>query len=390
MVKKVEKTKEKKKSNNNKKEEDYNMEEIETLKKDLLSKPDTDKKEKKVKTTKKKKKEKEKKEKKKKEKEKKEKKKKEKENVNCIKKITKNKSNNVEEKKRNEDKDKDKDKDKETEKNENDNLNKMNGGELSLKKNNSKNKLSTENKKNLTLLDMIKSKPTTEIKLVGENSGNSNRTKSNQRKKNIQNKELAEKNISTKNQKEEKEKNEYIKQLKPQIIFVDGKMVVQKPDLGLVTKKYNEETNKNSSPKEAMFVSKEENVINSLSFLKIEHTKKWTEEETQNFYKALELFGLDFSFLAIVLAPRKREEIKRKYLKEKKQNPEGIERLIYSRKNMTKWNKVLNLYKKQNVQKMGPSHLALSREASLKLRKNESSKEEVIDFNKEYNKILNK
>ena len=374
MVKKVEKTKAKKTSNNNEKEKDYNMEEIETLKKDLLSKPDTDKKEKKVKTTKKKKKE----------KEKKEKKKKEKENINCIKKITKNKSNNVEEKKR------DEDNDKETEKNENDNLNKMNGGELSLKKNNSKNKLSTENKKSLTLLDMIKSKPTTEIKLVGENSGNSNRTKSNQRKKNIQNKELAEKNISTKNQKEEKEKNEYIKQLKPQIIFVDGKMVVQKPDLGLVTKKYNEETNKNSSPKEAMFVSKEENVINSLSFLKIEHTKKWTEEETQNFYKALELFGLDFSFLAIVLAPRKREEIKRKYLKEKKQNPEGIERLIYSRKNMTKWNKVLNLYKKQNVQKMGPSHLALSREASLKLRKNESSKEEVIDFNKEYNKILNK
>ena len=203
---------------------------------------------------------------------------------------------------------------------------------------------------------------------------------------------MAEKNIPTKNQEKENNKNEYIKSLKSRIVMVDGKMTIEKPDVGLITRKYNEEANKDFSPKETIFVSKDEHVVNSLSFLKIEHTKKWSEKETQNFYKALELFGLDFSFLAIVLAPRKREEIKRKYLKEKKENPKEIDRVIFSRKSMTKLNKVLNLYKKQNAQEIGQNSLSLSREPSFqrKINVNEDIKKEVIDYNKEYNEILNK
>jgi transcription factor TFIIIB component B'' len=280
---------------------------------------------------------------------------------------------------------------KEEKKGNNNNINKAKVGDLSLKKTNSKNKSSTDNKKSPILLDLIKSKPSIEVKIIGREDNNNSSTRP-IKKKSFQKDELAEKNIPKEIPKKENDKNEYIKSLKSRIVMVDGKMTIEKPDIELITKKYNEEANKDSSPRETKFVSKDEHVVNSLSFLKIEHTKKWSEEETQNFYKALELFGLDFSFLAIVLAPRKRDEIKRKYLKEKKENPKEIDRVIFSRKSMTKLNKVLNLYKKQNAQKIGPISLSLSREASSQRRKNanENTKEEVIDYNKEYHEILNK
>ena len=213
------------------------------------------------------------------------------------------------------------------------------------------------------------------------------KSKNNQRKKNILKKEILENKISTKNQKDEKDKNEYIKMVKSKIVMINGKMTIEKPDVGLITKKYKEETNKYLSPRETIFVNKDEEIVNSLSFIKMEHTKKWTEEETKLFYKALELFGLDFTFLTIVLGPRKREEIKRKYLKEKKENPKEIERVIYSRKNESNLNKVLNLYKKQNYQKNIQNNLVLSREESLKSKG--GLKEEIVDFNKEYKNILN-
>jgi len=369
MAKKVIKKKLKKISNN-KNEKD--LAPIEILKKNLLEKSDkTNKKQKdkKVETIKKKKKEKEK-----------EKKILQKKNLSQIIKQIKNEE-------------------KENKKEENNNniqLNEIipeNGGILSLKKENSKNKSFLDNKKqekNQTIYDIINNTQNLEeVKLVGGMSSTNIKSKNNQRKKNILKKEVLENKISTKNQKDEKDKNEYIKMVKSKIVMVNGKMTIEKPDVGLITKKYNEETNKYLSPKETIFVSKDEEVVNSLSFIKMEHTKKWTEEETKLFYKALELFGLDFSFLTIVLGPRKREEIKRKYLKEKKENPKEIERVIYSRKNKSNLNKVLNLYKKQNYQKNSQNNLVLSREESLKSKKNGGLKEEIVDFNKEYKNILN-
>ena len=163
-------------------------------------------------------------------------------------------------------------------------------------------------------------------------------------------------------------------------------MVIEKPDVGLINKKYNEEHYKNISPKETVFVNNEEKVINSLSFLDKKPTKKWTEEENKLFYKAIEMFGLDFSFLEIVLKKRTREEIKRKYLKEKKENFENIEKAINARKDVGKLKQILELYKGEK----GQNYLGLFKEESFRSRRNSKLKDEKIDYDKEYKNILNK
>ena len=93
---------------------------------------------------------------------------------------------------------------------------------------------------------------------------------------------------------------------------------MEKPDVWLINKKYNEEHYKNLSPLETVFTNHEEKVVNSLSLINIKPSKKWTEEENKLFYKVIELFGLDFSMIEIVLKERTREEINRKFLKEKR------------------------------------------------------------------------
>ena len=261
----------------------------------------------------------------------------------------------------------------------------INGGEVSLKNNNtSKRGMTIKTKKDNkpTLLELIKNKNNLEeIQLTGDTT---NKQKNIHRKKDLQKKNLS-KNINLP-KNDENEKNEYMKKIKSKIVMVNGQWTIEKPDVGLINKKYNEEHNNNNQPKETIFISNEEN-ISSLSFLKIDHTKKWTKEETDLFYKALELFGLDFSFLEIVLKPRKRVEIKRKYLKEKKENPKEIEKAISSRKNVSKLNDVLDLYKKQNNQN-NDNNLGLFRGESSRRKLKENS--EKIDFNKEYKDILNK
>lgn len=275
----------------------------------------------------------------------------------------------------------------------------VNDGDLTLKKNSSNKKLSglqneAKNKKQdsqQTILQMIKNKKNLEeIKLNdGEHiniikSKITNKKKDKQEKDNIDNKK--EENQASTNNKhnEEKDKNEFMKQIKSKVVIKDGRMIIEKPDVGLISKKYNEEHNKHIA--ETILV-KEDEKITSLSFLKIEKTKKWSKEETNNFYKALELFGLDFSFLSIVLSPRRREEIKRKYLKEKRKNPGEIERAIYSRKNVTKMSKVLNLYK--NEKNENNLSLTLTKSDSFSKRKVPEIKKE-INYNKEYKNILNK
>ena len=253
-------------------------------------------------------------------------------------------------------------------------INTRNVGDLSLNKNNSKSKLENKKKENnQTLLQLIKNKQNlVEVKLA-ERINIIKKSK-------IIEKDASDNKISSTNSARD-DKNEYMKKLKSKISIINGQFILEKPDVGLINKKDKEEHNINSSGEETNSRINEKK-INSLSFLNIEHTKKWSQEETNLFYKAIELFGLDFSFLEIILKPRKRIEIKRKYLKEKKENPKEIEKAIYARKNLEKLNKILNLYKTQNS-------LGLSREESFK-KKNENIKEEKIDFNKEYKNILNK
>ena len=378
MAKKSKKTKLKihKNKNNISNKKNSELKAIEILKKNLLEKSNNNKiKTKKIKTTKKKKKEKEK-----------EKEKEKQEELN-LQRLISSKSNK-------------------SKKKEDSNKIKLNGpepvvkGNLPLKRNRSKKKLSSLDKKNnpdksQTLLQMIKNKKNLEeikLKQINEEvriniiKGKkkdplTKETEENQKEQN----QKEENKISTNNNKknEENDKNEFIRRLKSRIVMVNGKMTIEKPDVGLISKKYNEEHNKHIA--ETIFVSNEDKKITSLSFLKKEKTKKWSEEETQKFYKALELFGLDFSFLTIVLSPRRREEIKRKYLKEKRKNPKEIERAIFSRKNVSSLSKVLTVYKNEKNE----NNLGLVKEESFSKKKGLGLKEE-IDYDKEYKNILDK
>ena len=386
MAKKSKKTKLKihKNKNNISNKKNSELKAIEILKKNLLEKSNNNKiKTKKIKTTKKKKKEKE--------------KEKEKQEELNLQRLISSKSNK-------------------SKKKEDSNKIKLNGpepvvkGNVSLKRNRSKKKLSSLDKKNnpdksQTLLQMIKNKKNLEeikLKQINEEvriniikskkkdpltkETEENQKEQNQKEENKKEQNQKEENkISTNNNKknEENDKNEFIRRLKSRIVMVNGKMTIEKPDVGLISKKYNEEHNKHIA--ETIFVSNEDKKITSLSFLKKEKTKKWSEEETQKFYKALELFGLDFSFLTIVLSPRRREEIKRKYLKEKRKNPKEIERAIFSRKNVSSLNKVLSVYKNEKNE----NNLGLVKEESFSKKKGLGLKEE-IDYDKEYKNILDK
>ena len=260
----------------------------------------------------------------------------------------------------------------------------QNGGitQKSMSKKNKK-RIQKDEKLGPTLLQLIKNKENvTDVTLNDENysSRNKNNTKKGQKKYSLDKSE----DIKPKNEIDDK--NEYIKKLKAKIVMVNGRMVMEKPDVGSINKKYNEEHYKNISPIETVFANNEEKVVNSLSFLNKKPTKKWTEEETDLFYKAIETFGLDFSFLEIVLKKRTREEIKRKYLKEKKENFGEIDKAINARKDVGKLKQILELYKGEK----GQNYLGLFKEESFRSRRNNSSKNEKVDYDKEYKNILNK
>ena len=241
----------------------------------------------------------------------------------------------------------------------------------------------SEDQEDKTLMQMIKDKEN--LKEITLNENNYSSTNKINLKK-IPKKNSIDKSEEAKPKNYTDDKNEYIKKLKSKIVMVNGRMVMEKPDVGLINKKYNEEHYKNISPLETVFANHEEKVVNSLSFINIKPTKKWTEEENKLFYKAIELFGLDFSMIEIILKKRSREEIKRKFLKEKRDNYKEIEKVMNSRKNIGKLKQILELYKNEK----GQNYLGLFKEESFRSRRGIQSKNEKIDYDKEYKKILNK
>ena len=157
---------------------------------------------------------------------------------------------------------------------------------------------------------------------------------------------------------------------KPKVVLVNGKIQIEKPDIGLINRQINEEISKNALPLESYDENKR---ITSLSFKKLHHTNKWTETDTILFYKALSIFGLDFSFLEIVLKPRTRFEIKNKYLTEEKKHPEKIEKAIQAEKDLNQMIQILRLYKEEDREKS--SYLN-----ELTPEKKDNEKEEKLTF----------
>lgn len=95
----------------------------------------------------------------------------------------------------------------------------------------------------------------------------------------------------------------------PQIIFKDGKLVIDNSALAV-----------REDQKLTIVEAQKPYKLTSMSFRTRNNTAKWTAEETKKFYKAIEIFGADFSLIAKLFPTRNRDQVKNKFNKEEKVN----------------------------------------------------------------------
>ena len=144
--------------------------------------------------------------------------------------------------------------------------------------------------------------------------------------------------------KREKEKKEMSILFKPKIIIEDGNTKIIAPNYSEINKKFKNDKGYNEGGIVETF---ERNKLTSMSFRKNKiHSDKWTDEETEIFYKSLSYFGTDFSVLEIILRPRKRNQIKNKFRKEEKKYPQKVENALkkFSPAHIEKFFAILRLY----------------------------------------------
>jgi len=136
----------------------------------------------------------------------------------------------------------------------------------------------------------------------------------------------------------------------PLVVLKDGKVEISPINAPVEEKTIN---------KELEVVSNKKNkVTTSSSFKNPTHTKKWTEKETKKFYRALELFGTDFSMIAQLFPTRNRNQMKHKFLREEKQNPEKVNAIFKNIKTIS-FSGLMNRYQRKAV-KMSQSANAIN------------------------------
>lgn len=174
---------------------------------------------------------------------------------------------------------------------------------------------------------------------------------------------------------------ETYKFLKPKVIIeADGSMRIEKPNYSEIAQKIQDENFKKNFP--YIVHNNEKQKITSSSFRKSSHSDKWTEQETQLFYEALKLFGCNFSYLEIILKPRTRDQIKKKFTREEKYNKEKIEVSLQHNKNVElvshhgKETEKIKLVKFANI-------LKNFKEEKIKEEKNNNKKSRHAKFNQD-------
>lgn len=96
--------------------------------------------------------------------------------------------------------------------------------------------------------------------------------------------------------------------------------------------------------------------LTSHSFKSRIYSQKWSKGETKLFFRALGLFGTDFSMITLMFKGRTRNQIINKFHKEEKENAEMIERALNSHKNcesklLTRYSQFLEKAKKESLSK---------------------------------------
>jgi len=141
--------------------------------------------------------------------------------------------------------------------------------------------------------------------------------------------QLSSKSNSTVQTIKSKQENDPAPQrIMPKIRVINGKMVLDQESL--FQKVQATETTLNTEEVVEDFDLFAEN-INSLSFRKRKYarrSKNWHEEETDRFYEALTIVGNDFEALSGAFVGRSASEIKRKFIRENKQDSSKIDALL--------------------------------------------------------------
>jgi hypothetical protein len=81
-----------------------------------------------------------------------------------------------------------------------------------------------------------------------------------------------------------------------------------------------------------MEVLEDDAAVTSATYGKRGKPARWSEEDTELFYRALEICGTEFSLMGSVFPSRERRHIKAKYLRECRMNPERIDDALKFRK----------------------------------------------------------
>ena len=114
----------------------------------------------------------------------------------------------------------------------------------------------------------------------------------------------------------------------PQVQVVDGQIVVNQQSLSV-------KAQIEPLMKPERRVEESGNKLSAFSYSGYLAPEKWTKEDTDTFYTVLEQFGTDFGTIQKFFPKRERKQIKSKFRREEKSNPEKIELALKTHRGMS-------------------------------------------------------
>ncbi|KAJ2002571.1 hypothetical protein H4R26_003539 [Coemansia thaxteri] len=120
-----------------------------------------------------------------------------------------------------------------------------------------------------------------------------------------------------------------VNRMAAQMRIVDGKAVLDTESLVI---NRSDMAEANAEPLEVVDESSRKRFVNSLTYARKRATRKrWTAEETEQFFCQLRAHGSDFEMIAAVMPDRNRYDIKNKFKREERLNPTRITNLLLMR-----------------------------------------------------------
>eukprot|EP00743_Colponemidia_sp_Colp-15_P006873 GILK01007416.1.p1 GENE.GILK01007416.1~~GILK01007416.1.p1 ORF type:complete len:367 (+),score=54.06 GILK01007416.1:83-1183(+) len=112
----------------------------------------------------------------------------------------------------------------------------------------------------------------------------------------------------------------------PKLQLVNGKIVVDASSLVVTA-----EAPKSDTVVEYEVVHESTSRVTSASFIKRTPNNRWTDEETDKFYAAIQQYGTDFSMIEKVIGNRNRRQIANKFKREERVAPHRLDRALSNR-----------------------------------------------------------